>query len=174
MDRRLHKATRACIIVVAVALGGCSRAPSCNDPEVLRQVTTQLGERTAADLSTRFQIPFLSVAATDALVVLFKPDQSVVQDGHDVPAQIQDDWRHCAAPVRFGYSLTGRVEKARSALEHGAVTGQTLAYILEGEPYLSSLRKLAVSVEGSVSYRTSKTGDDQTRVQLDTYDLPLF
>lgn len=163
-----------CLLAVLSGLSACSRAPACDDAEVVREVTRQAKDQIQVRLTQRFQIPYLSPEATSSLVALFAPDSSVVSEPRVAASGTQDGWRQCEARIDHTYVLEGRVEKARPALEHGAVTGQTVAYMLEGEPYLSAIRRLAPQVSSVVSYRTTKAGDGKVQVAVEDRDLPVF
>ena len=171
---RVNRITRVMVLAAGLGLAACSRVPGCNDAEVLKQVTAQAQQQTSDQLAKRFKIPFLSPAAQETLVGFFGPDSLAVKEMRTASVDKDIGQRRCEATVELHYAMEGRLDKAKLALEHGAVTGQTVAYMLEGEPYLSAVRKMADVVSAPLTYTTQRTDDGKVHVEVSPGDLPLF
>lgn len=170
----LHRVLLASVCAASLGLAACSRVPACNDPDVLKQVRSQVQDQAKDQLAKRFRIPFLSPAAQATLVDFFSPDSLDVKEMRTASVNKDIGQRVCEATVDFHYAMDGRLEKAKAALEHGAVTGQTVAYMLEGEPYLSAVGKMGETVSGSLNFSTQRTDDGKIHVEVSPGDLPLF
>lgn len=168
---------RFAVLVASAAslvLAACSRVPDCNDADALKLVSSQVQEEISSQLTKRFTIPFLSSQATQALVAFFGPDSLDVKEMRTVAVNKDFGQRRCEATLDLHYAMEGRLEKAKADLEHGAVTGQTVAYMLEGEPYLSAVRKMAETVSGPLAWTTQRTDDGKIHVEIAPSELPLF
>jgi hypothetical protein len=172
MSTRTHLFTG--LLLSSLALAGCSKIPACGDPEALKLATVQVKEQALDQLKTRFAIPFLNAEAQATLARFFAPDSVVLSDMRAVSQDKDLKLRQCTAKVDLAYAMDGRVDKAKAALEHGAISGQSVAYMLDGEPYLSAVKKMTPQVSGDVSYSVQLTDDGHLHVDVQGRDLPIF
>jgi hypothetical protein len=155
-------------------LVGCSRIPACGDPEALTLAVAQLKTQSVEQLKARFRIPFLNAGATETLAAFFGPDSVTLSDMRAVSQDKDLKLRQCTAKADLTFAMEGRVDKAKAALEHGAISGQSVAYMLDGEPYLSAVKKMAPHVSTDVTYSVQLTDDGHIHVEVQSRELPLF
>lgn len=162
------------LVLSSLALAGCSKVPACGDPEAVKLATVQVKEQALVQLKTRFAIPFLNGDARETLARFFGPDTVALSDMRALSQDKGLKLVQCAAKADLAYEMEGRVEKAKAALEHGAISGQSVAYMLDGEPYLSAVKKMSPHVAADVNYSVQATDDGHLHVEVQGRDLPIF
>ncbi|MEY4761899.1 MAG: hypothetical protein RLZZ200_1755 [Pseudomonadota bacterium] len=162
------------LAVAGAGISGCSKVPACGDPEALALVGAQFKDNATAQLKTRFAIPFLNEEARQTLARLFAPDAVKLSEMRSVSVDGDLKLRQCTARAELTYAMEGRVEKAKAELQHGAISGQSVAYMLDGEPYLSAVKKIAPQVLTDLSYSVQATDDGHLHVETQVRDLPVF
>ena len=169
-----QKALFATVIVAAALQAGCSKLPSCSDPDTLKQITDFAQKASRDQITTSFSTPFLTKEASAALVAFFAADGISLADMRRVSVDKELGVAHCAASATYAYAMEGRVEKAKKVLEHGSVSNQNMAYMLDGLPYSAAVAKMGPALKTDITYLVQKTDDGHLHAELADFQFPLF
>ena len=72
------------------------------------------------------------------------------------------------------FAMNVAIEKAKKVLEHGSVSNQNMAYMLDGLPYSAAVAKMGPALKADIAYVVQTTDDGHLHAELADFQFPLF